>query len=158
MNSFDYRVQLVRPLVQFVQKELGCLLIESNSSGKQPDYPFLTYTITSPFIKIGFEDAEDEPFEAVISLTVHDDSSLDALNLATKLRKSFTTEKSLRKFGNLDIVIVTMTPSAPRDTMITIDYERLAGFDLRVRLRDSFEDDSTEPLENITLGGNTNEG
>ena len=154
MSSFDYRAQLIRPLIAHVKDAINCLLIESNSSGSQPTFPFATYTIIDPFIAIQFEDSENEPFECVISITLHDDSSLDVLNLATKLRKSFATEKNLRKFRGLGIVIVSLEPTASRDTMLTIDYERLAGFDLRVRTHDSFVDDTKEPIDNINLGGN----
>lgn len=158
MSSYDYRVQLIRPLIAHVKEAIDCNLIEANASGPQPSLPFATYTIIDPFISIQFEDSENEPFESVISITLHDDSSLDVLNLATKLRKSFTAETSLRKFRALGIVIVSMEPTASRDNLITIDYERLAGFDLRVRVRDSYQDDTKEPITNINLGGNINEG
>lgn len=158
LSSYDYRVQLIRPLIAHVKEAIDCNLIEANASGPQPSFPFATYTIIDPFISIQFEDGENEPFESVISITLHDDSSLDVLNLATKLRKSFTTEANLRKFRELGIVIVSLEPTASRDNLITIDYERLAGFDLRIRTQDSFVDETKEPIDNINLGGILHEG
>lgn len=150
-TSFDYRSGLIEPLIEHAETAMQLMLIEHNSNGPRPDGSFITYSITSPYIPILFEDnLENSPFECVLSLTIHHDkSSLDALNLAEKYRKSFVTETSIRFFNRKKIVIVAASRSSSRSNFISIDYERLAGFDLRVRLNDNFVDDSAEKIENI---------
>lgn len=148
-SSFDYRAQLITHLVAHAKESVGCQLIENNSNGEQPDFPFITYAIISPFIPVHFDDRGEELFECVLSLTIHDDSALDALNIAAKYRKSFLTEDGITFFKNNSIVVVSARPSSSRDNFISIDYERLAGFDLRLRLRDNFVDESGDVIEKI---------
>lgn len=153
MNSFDYRENLIVPLVNHTQENMDMLLIESATDGDRPEEPFITYTITSPYIRVTFEDdLEDAPFECVLSLTIHHDkSSLDALNLAEKFRKSFVEKENLLKLKSANITVISASRSNTRDNLMSIDYERLAGFDLRVRLIDGFKDTSDTVIENIEI-------
>lgn len=153
LTSFDYRKGLIKPLIEHTKNAIGLDLIESNSSGPRPVGPFATYTITSPYIAVIFEDnLTNSPFECVVSLTIHDkNSSLDALNLAERYRKSFITEENLIKFKDKNITIITANRANRRDNLLSIDYERLAGFDLRVRLVDSFTDDTGIAIANIEI-------
>lgn len=150
-NNFDYRENLIKHLVTHATNAMGLLLIESDSNGPRPDGIFITYTITSPYIQLIFEDnLENSPFECVLSLTIHHDkSSLDALNLSEKYRKSFVTEKNIREFKQKNIVIVSANRSSKRDNLLSVDYERLAGFDLRLRLCDTFIDETAEKISSI---------
>jgi len=154
MASYDYR-HLANVLAEAVESATDCKLIESNSLGKQLTYPFCTYTFTSPYIAITKDIVEEELFEATISLTWRTESSLDVLNLANKANKyfrSFAGRESLRSKG---VVIVSVGATGPRDTLFTLDYERTAGLDLRLRLKDSFIDETIENIDSVIVSNVT---
>ena len=147
---FDYS-NLAKLLIDCLEKNLKLPMIESNSTGPQPDAPFVTYTVTSPYIAITSDVIEKEVFECVLSLTIHHSSKLAALSLSERLRKLFHQKGIRLDFSTKDVVIVSTTRTQSRDNFISYDYERLAGFDLRLRVKDSFVDDTIETIENIEI-------
>ncbi|EKT8900530.1 hypothetical protein CJ756_002942 [Listeria monocytogenes] len=149
--GYDYG-KLVKTLINAVNELSGGLqLIESSSGGEQPEYPFCQYTITSPYIAISPDIVEGEQFEIVISLTWRALSGHQALNLANATNKYFRSQKG-RFFmqENGGIVVVSVQNSGLRDTFISIEYERSAGIDLRLRVVDSYSSEIQE-IDNISF-------
>lgn len=149
-NQFDYTL-LAKLMIEKIQEHMQLTLIESDSTGPAPDFPFVTYSVTSPFISVTTDIVESEVFECVVSLTVHDSSKLMVLGLANRLNKLFRQFGIRNTFKEKKIVIVSLSAVQSRDNFLTYDYERLAGFDIRFRIKDSFVDDTKESIENITL-------
>jgi len=134
LNVFDYR-KITKALIAFVSKEvLGTPCIEDNGSGEQPPHPFTTFTITTPHIAIEQFEGSGEEFEAVLSITYHSLSSLDALNSTQRLKTAFEHHNGSDFFRKNDIIIVSIDNLDRRDNFISIDYERTAGFDVRIRV------------------------
>lgn len=149
--GYDYGM-LVNTLIKAISDLSGGLqLIESASVGEQPAYPFCQYTITSPYIAITQDVVEGEQFEVVISLTWRGLSGHQVLNLANATNKYFRSQKG-RFFmqENGSIVVVSVQNSGLRDTFISIEYERSAGIDLRLRVSDSYSSEIQE-IENISF-------
>ncbi|HFQ6247696.1 TPA: hypothetical protein ACHSDD_002786 [Listeria monocytogenes] len=149
--GYDYGI-LVNTLIKAISDLSGGLqLIESASVGEQPAYPFCQYTITSPYIAITQDVVEGEQFEVVISLTWRGLSGHQVLNLANTTNKYFRSQKG-RFFmqENGGIVVVSVQNSGLRDTFISIEYERSAGIDLRLRVTDSYSSEIQE-IENISF-------
>ncbi|EAC4247918.1 hypothetical protein V8L40_002618 [Listeria monocytogenes] len=149
--GYDYG-NLVNTLIKAISELSGGLqLIESASGGEQPEYPFCQYTITSPYIAISPDVVEGEQFEIVISLTWRGLSGHQVLNLANTTNKYFRSQEG-RFFmqENGGIVVVSVQNSGLRDTFISIEYERSAGIDLRLRVTDSYSSEIQE-IENISF-------
>lgn len=138
IDSFDYKP--VADALITVTADIGYTMVEDDSEGDLPPYPFATYTFTSPYIPIGNQLEFNEEFEAVISVTFHDRSKLNVLNLSRKLATYFKTSEVRENLRSKGIIVVTIEDISARDNFISIAYERMAGFDLRIRLFDMFED------------------
>lgn len=138
-DYFDYTI-VTRSLIKAIRNGTGYPLIEANSAGEQPPYPFCTFTITSPKIDIE-RDQDNALFEIAVSLTWHGTSSLGVLNLSKKSESYFKSSDGRKTFEDNGIVVVSTTSVSGRDNFISIDYERMAGFDVRLRVRDTFTDD-----------------
>ncbi|EGO8273065.1 MULTISPECIES: phage neck terminator protein [Enterococcus] len=148
-QSFNYAV-LVDELIRIVNTSTECQLIESSTTGPQPKRPFFSYEITSPYIPVTVDIIDNEVFELVVSIKCHTDSSIQGLNLLEKFRKylnSFDVKISLQ---NSKITLVSTTQPKKRDNFISIEYERLSGFDARFRVQDSYLDDAIV-IENIDI-------
>lgn len=147
---FDYKI-ITSSLIKAVRTLTGYPCIEANGTGEQPAYPFATFTITSPKITIE-RDNEGAQFEVVVSLTWHDERSLSVLNLAKKCESYFKSTVGRQIFADKSVVIVDVTDFDKRDNFISIEYERSAGFDIMMRVRDVFVDDVVG-IEKIELNG-----
>ena len=148
-STYDY-TELVDTLIEVVKTTTGLVLIESNSAGKQSDYSFWTYTFTSPYIPITNDVVNGEVFECVISLTNHSLSSLESLNYATLLHKKLREFDSRMAFYDKNITVVSTGKIGKRDSLISIEYERTTGFDLRLRIKDQFKE-TIPNMENIEI-------
>lgn len=148
-TTYDY-TELVDILIDIVKDVTSLQLIESSSVGKQPDYPFWTHTIISPYIPITNDVVNGEVFECVISLTNHSLSSLEALNYSALLHKKLRQFDSRMTLYDKNITVVSTGKIGKRDNLISIEYERTSGFDLRLRIKDDFKEVKPE-IENIEI-------
>ncbi|EPF4505832.1 phage neck terminator protein [Enterococcus faecalis] len=148
-ESYNYGL-LANKLIEVVQKGTGCQLIEGGTAGPQPDKPFFSYEVISPYIPVTIDVTDNEVFELVVSIKCHTDSSIQALNLSEQLRKHLNGFSVKVDLQNSKIALVSTTQSKKRDNFISIDYERLAGFDARFRVQDSYVDNAVI-IENIEL-------
>lgn len=155
-TGYDYS-DLVTALVEAVSSlSDGKPLIESNSNGEQPDYPFCTYSIINPFLRITTDVVQNETFEAVISLTWHDDSAINVLNLANRTNKWFRSFIGRDFLFQKNIIVVDVKMDGQRDDLISIEYERKAGLDIRLRLNDSFIDE-VESIDEFSISNENEE-
>lgn len=154
-NYFDYKV-VTSSLIKAVRTLTEKPCIEANGTGEQPAYPFATFTIMNPKIAIQ-QDEENAQFELTVSLTWHDESSLSVLNLAKQCESYFKSTEGRSLFAEKGVVIVDVMDFDRRDNFISIEYERSAGFDIKMRVLDSHADD-VSPIEQIeyknVIGGN----
>jgi hypothetical protein len=151
IESFDY-TPVVDALIG-VTTDLGYIMIEDDSEGDLPSYPFATYNFISPYLPTGSQIEMNTQFEAVVSITFHDRSKLSVLNLSHKLATYLKTSKVRETLSVKDIVIVNIEAAQPRDNFISIAYERMAGFDVRLRLRDAYSDD-VDNIEGFKINNN----
>lgn len=138
MADFDYTT-VTSALIKAIKDGTGYPAIAGNSAGEQPAYPFCTFTITSPKIDVE-RFYEGALFEIVVSLTWHGISQIDVLNLSKKSESYLRSTLGKKALSDNGIAIVDILNSSSRDNLISIDYERTAGFDLRLRVRDTYID------------------
>ncbi|MCL0330528.1 phage neck terminator protein [Apilactobacillus xinyiensis] len=151
IQAFNYS-DLMAKINDKMYEKMGYSAISQGSQGESDEYPFFTYEIINAHIGIGATDnVNAEVFEMLIEFDAHvsdvattDDDiftgSTGAATLANNLRKFFTISDiqewaALNKFPIVDISDVTDTTN-----IISMQVERSAGFQVRLRIKDDFQD------------------
>ena len=149
-------------IVKGLHEYMGILVIESSTIGNMPPYPFITYTITSPYLGIGYmEDYYEEEntriqnrhvqhYERVFSFTIVANDVDEAMNRCMQAMQYFKCD-GVWELKDKNIVIVEVNSATTRDTFITIDYERRYGFDVRIRLCEEEARETENIIETVIL-------
>lgn len=152
--------EIRNPIVSNLNEYMGIPVIQSEDSGEQPTYPFMTFSVNSPYLPLAHNSIEEieedgksitretEHFEQVYSFTVigeDEDVVQDNLIKAIQFFKVF----GIQVLKDNGIAIVEVYNAQKRDTFLTIDYERRAGFDVRIRVAHNldFENEEIESVE-----------
>lgn len=134
----------------------GVPVIMSDQSGPRPAFPFVSYTVTSPYLPIGgpiktqmaaggvLYDVTTYQVEMVFSFTAHSQDPDEALNLALRVLDYYrNTAPAL--LGEYGMAVVSVSGVQNRDQLMVMEYERRSGLDVRFRVLDR----KVEPLEYI---------
>lgn len=132
-------------------------VIQAETTGKQPPYPFIAIKQTSPAIGVGQPvlftgdgiQIMEQDYEMVLSLTAHSDAIESATDLANKARNYFLGKGTV-ELSDAYIAIVDVLPATNRDVFLNIEYERRIGFDVRLRVRDT-ETYNVDVIEKVTV-------
>lgn len=119
-------------------------MVEQATTEEYPAYPFATYTITSPYLNARTflsDGAMKEEVEMVISYTWLSKDSFETNRLAQKMASFLKLTKTRQELNQSGIVIVRTDGFGSRDNFISIETERRTGFDLRIRVTHSMEND-----------------
>lgn len=141
-QTFDYGV-LYKSFSKIIKEQQELTMIEAGGVGQQPKPPFVIFDVISPHINI-YDDHdvnERELFEAVVSFTLFSYTKLQALNLAENLRKLMYSDNSRSLLRKQEVIIVEVMPTNIRSIQNEDNDKFMVGFDMRLRLRDPFEDD-----------------
>jgi len=142
----DYK-KIAITLNQVIKKNTGNItIVQTNQTDEQPDYPFASYGIISPYIPITSArvgDTTTEVVEMVFSYTFVALDAFDAMALSQKAASAFKLTATLQTLSDQNIAFVSILGTGSRDNFITIETERRYGFDIRVRVKhsDSAESD-----------------
>ncbi len=149
-------------LIKGLHDYMNLLVIQSSTIGDMPKYPFVTYTVTSPYLRLGQNEEYTEEvnstyqnrhvlhYERVFSFTIVSKDEDEAMDLCVKAIRYFSNDGVL-ELKDKNIVIVEITNVAARDNFITIDYDRRYGFDVRIRLADEEVRETEEIIEKVNL-------
>ena len=149
-------------LIKGLHDYMNLLVIQSSTIGDMPKYPFVTYTVTSPYLRLGQNEEYTEEvnstyqnrhvlhYERVFSFTIVSKDEDEAMDLCVKAIRYFSNDGVL-ELKDKNIVIVEITNVAARDNFITIDYDRRYGFDVRIRLADEEVRETADIIEKINL-------
>lgn len=127
----------------------GKKVIEQLSTDKQPDYPFLSYTVISPYLNPKtYIDGENitEEVEIVISYTWMSEESMEAMSLAQTSASHIKATGTRQRLRDKGVVVVDTMGFGNRDTFITIETERRVGFDVKIRITHG----NAVPMDDIT--------
>lgn len=143
------------PLQNGLSTYTGIEVIQGESIGKQPKYPFFSIKKTTVGQNVGqvAESLKDnvktieQDVESVFSITCNAATIEDAENYTHKARAYFLGKGHI-DLSDENITIVDVLNATNRDVFLTVDYERRSGFDLRLRVRgrESFEIDVIEKI------------
>lgn len=149
-------------LIKGLHDYMNLLVIQSSTIGDMPKYPFVTYTVTSPYLRLGQNEEYTEEvnstyqnrhvlhYERVFSFTIVSKDEDEAMDLCVKAIRYFSNDGVL-ELKDKNIVIVEITNVAARDNFITIDYDHRYGFDVRIRLADEEVRETEEIIEKVNL-------
>ena len=152
IGSFDYRV-LNRVFARLLSDKLGLVLVEANGHGQQPEAPFVSLDIISPYIPIDeyFDETDQEAFEAVVSFTSFGLDKSQALQVTQAIRKILTQFDTSLTLNASNIVLVEMMPTNVRSVPETVLDKHMVGFDARLRLRETFTDKTVETIAEVDI-------
>lgn len=128
--------------------DLGAFLVELENGDKRPDNQpeitsFVSHKITSPYIKGGLIEGNDDNFftheatpKVAVSFTCYSRDKVEALNLCHRLIKWFEFNGREYLKGN-DLIIVEVTNITDRTTFLETGYDNRVGFDVIFRTTDN---------------------
>lgn len=138
-------------------------VIQAETTGKQPPYPFVAIKQTTQAIGVGFPTSFTgdgiqtihQDYEMVLSLTIHSDVIEEATNVANKARNYFLGKGAI-DLSDAYIAIEDVLPATNRDVFLNVEYERRVGFDVRLRVRDT-ETYNIDVIEKVTVNSKEEE-
>lgn len=139
-----------------LKEYLGVPVIRNNQNRDPPDYPYISYTVTT-FASANkgtygeFTDGIDrKPVKHTWSITAQSDNNDESVTLACKAREWL--EHSGRLYLSKNKVIVEqVTNITNRDSVITADYEYKNGFDVVFVLFDEAAKPDNGYIETVDL-------
>ena len=156
-------------IVKGLHEHTGVTIVPTDTADRKPDYPYISYKITSSHDANTFSlvdkliKAADPKFAhdiqvnrleqpiITISINAYGENDGIAYDLAVKARDWFTFHGELY-FIDLNVVVVNATNISDRTQQIVDDYERRHGFDVRIRSARAIAK-RVETIEVYTLDG-----
>lgn len=141
-----------------LKKYLGIPIMRTGQNAEPPDYPYLSYTVTTlESANNGtwgeYKDGIDRiPVKQTWSITVQSDKEDESIELACKARE-YLDNVGTQYLNDRDVIVQSVTNITNRDNLITIDYEYRNGFDAVFYMFDETERpiDEIGVIESVTL-------
>lgn len=141
-------------VVQGLREYLGCLVIRSNQNKKIPDYPYVSYTITTPATNNNgtwgvYEDGKARiPVRQIWSLTAYSDKYDESVTLANKIREwlDFVGTVYLKDNG---VNVQSVGSVGDRSNLLTVDYQYSYGVDCTFSVFDVVDLPDNGEIESI---------
>lgn len=129
-------------MVKGLKEYTGATVVRTNQTGKKPDYPFLSYTITTLASENNgswgtYPDGLDrQQVQQIWSISALSDDAADSMTLAVAAREwlEHTGRTVLKDSG---ITVKSTGAITNRDNIISIEYEYKNGFDVVFYLFDT---------------------
>ena len=138
-------------IIKGLYDHTGTIVVPSDTTDRRPDYPYITYKITSTANNANTFSLVDEAIPSAspdfefdilttrieqpyftLSINTYSDCEITAYELAETARDWFAFHGDLF-FVDLNIVVVKVGNVSDRAQQIVDDYERRYGFDVRIR-------------------------
>ena len=137
---------------------LGIPVIRAGQNAEPPDYPYLSYTVTTlESANNGtwgeYKDGIDRiPVTQTWSITVQSDNEAESIELACKARE-YLDNVGTQYLNDRDVIVQRVGSITNRDSLISIDYEYRNGFDAVFYLFDETKRsvDESGMIETMTL-------
>ncbi|WP_313893858.1 LIC_12616 family protein [Psychrobacillus sp.] len=145
------------PLQRGLSAYTGIQVIQAESVGKQPKYPFFSIKKTTIGQNVGHVAESlmgnvktiEQDVESVFSITCNAVTIEDAEDYTHKARAYFLGRGHI-ELSDANITVVDVLNATNRDVFLTVDYERRCGFDIRLRVRGQATYE-IEVIENVII-------
>lgn len=154
----DYE-NMRRITVKGLKNYLGCPVIRNNQNEAPPDYPFVSYTVTTLMRANNgtygeySDDVYRKPTAQTWSITAQSDNNSESVNLISKAREWFDRAGTLYLNDN-NVIVQSVGSITNRDNVLTVGYEYKNGFDVDFWLFETVEDTDTEIIETADISTN----
>lgn len=134
---------------------LGCPVVRSNQNEAPPNYPYVSYTITTLLSQNNgtygvYDDGKErKPFTQTWSITVQSDNNSECVALAIKAQEWLDRVGKVYLDDN-NVIVQSVGSITNRDNFITTGYEYRNGFDVVFWLMNELEYE-TEKIETMEL-------
>lgn len=135
----DYReneIVIVESLKSYLSSEFRpCEIVRQNQVAKVPDYPYVSYSVTTPVSESSGTYSENEDgtlYRSILqtwSFTVQSDDQDEAMSLAMRTYDFFTAV-GLPHLSDNGITVRRVRDITTRDNLISIEYEYRKGLDV----------------------------
>lgn len=121
-------------VVKGLKEHLNIPVIRGNQNAAPPDYPYLSYNVTTlESANNGtwgkYEDNIDRiPVTQTWSITAQSDKDSESIALASKARE-FLCHIGTCYLNDNDVIVQSVSNITNRDSLLTIEYEYRNGFD-----------------------------
>lgn len=118
-----------------LKEYINCPVIRSNQNKEPPDYPYVSYTITTLMSENKgtygvYEDGKDrKPFKQIWSITVQSDDDAESVDLAVKAHQWLDHIGRVYLNDN-NVYVQSVGGISNRDNILTVEYEYRKGFDV----------------------------
>lgn len=113
-----------------------CKVVRQNQVAPIPDYPYVSYTVTTPVVSpkggtysIAPDGTRYRKLEQGWSFTVQSDDADEAMNLAIEMFDFFALSGRV-KLADSGIIVNRVGGITARDNLISIEYEHRNGLDV----------------------------
>ncbi len=130
-----------RTVVAGLKSYVDCPVIRSNQNAEPPDYPYISYTITT----LGKQKngtycvaADGTRYKELLqtwSITALSDDASESVTNALKAKEWFSLVGNIHLSDN-GVIVKETTDITNRDNILTTEYEYRNGFDVVLRLTD----------------------
>ena len=155
----NYR-QIETIIVEGLKAHLGCEVIMANQHSPAPDYPYVSYTATTPKVTNNgtFGDWEDgvkrKEVQQIWSFTVQAKTDTESKVLALSAQDYFD-ETGYLYLSDFNIAVQLLGNITCRDNLISIGYEYRNGFDVTFAIADEIEknenEQNAESIKSVSL-------
>lgn len=157
-----YLVQYI--LGKIVNHVCNCELVEQNNIEEMEDYPFVTFnwiTLNNPTTSDWLKDHPQ--YVCTMQIDVHATTSIESLELSSKLYSALHESPCIRAFKQAQIVPHKITNTSNRTALSGINYDNDYGFDCSFLVNGNFTyqekdlqfDFSETEIKSISAAGNT---
>ena len=154
----DYE-NMRRIIVKGLKNYLKCPVIRNNQDEAPPDYPFVSYTVTTLMRANNgtygeySDDVYRKPTVQTWSITAQSSINSESVNLISKAREWFDRAGTLYLNDN-NVIVQSVGSITNRDNVLTVGYEYKNGFDVDFWLFETVEDTDTEIIETADISTN----
>ena len=154
----DYE-NMRRIIVKGLKNYLKCPVIRNNQDEAPPDYPFVSYTVTTLMRANNgtygeySDDVYRKPTVRTWSITAQSSNNSESVNLISKAREWFDRAGTLYLNDN-NIIVQSVGSITNRDNVLTVGYEYKNGFDVDFWLFETVGDTDTEIIETADISTN----
>ena len=141
---------------------LKCPVIKSNQNADPPDYPYVSYTITTVASENRgtYQEHSDgiarKSVNTTMSITVQSNDHVESVTLAQKAHDWIDYAGTVYLNDN-DVIVQSVTSVTNRDNVLTSEFEYRNGFDCIFWCYDEVKMPEGEEIKEIVLGDDLND-
>lgn len=145
-------------VISLVNKEMRGVtnnipIVQLGTINKQPAYPFATYSVLNPYLNVKNYTSQDtlrQSIEFTVSYTFYSKDPFEVIELLQRNMSNLTQRGTKQQLFFNGITLVDFNGIGARDNFISIENERRAGFDVRIRVEiTSFK--AQELIDEVTI-------